>query len=100
MTQYNTINVKLSNSQLNRLKPGTTNGTKVTLNLSSNIIGDGETHFLSKLLLTNIVVLKFCQASMNGSTAHIKFSKIQLSKVVQLGGFSGILIPLTKKGLP
>ena len=32
MTQYNCLNVKLSNSQLNKLK----NGTHVTLNLSSN----------------------------------------------------------------
>ena len=36
MTQYNTLNVKLSNSQLNKLKSGIKNGTEVTLNLSSN----------------------------------------------------------------
>ena len=89
MTQYNTINVKLSNSQLNRLKPGTANGTKVTLNLSSNIIGDDKTYFLPKLLLTNTQVSKFHKASTNGSTAHIKFSKTQLSKVVHLGRFLG-----------
>ena len=34
MTQYNTLNVKLSNSRLNKLKPGLKNGTEVTLNLS------------------------------------------------------------------
>ena len=34
MTQYNTLNVKLSNSQLNELTPGIKNGTKGTLNLS------------------------------------------------------------------
>ena len=38
MTQYNTLNVKLSNSQLNKLKSGIKNGTEVTLNLSSNLI--------------------------------------------------------------
>ena len=38
MTQYNTLHVKLSNSQLNKLKPGIKNGTEVTLNLSSNLI--------------------------------------------------------------
>ena len=37
MTQHNTLNVKLSNSQLNKLK----NGTEVTLNLSSNILTMG-----------------------------------------------------------
>ena len=40
MTQYNTLNVKLSDSQLNKLKSGIKNGTEVTLKISSNIIGD------------------------------------------------------------
>ena len=39
MTQYNTLNLKLSNSQLNKLKYVIKNGTEVTLNLSSNLIG-------------------------------------------------------------
>ena len=38
MTQYNTLNVKLSNSQLNMLKSATNNGTEATLNLLSNLI--------------------------------------------------------------
>ena len=38
MTQYNTLNVKLSNSQLTKLKSGTKNGTEVTLKLSSNVV--------------------------------------------------------------
>ena len=47
MSQYNTLNIKLSNSQLNKLKLGIENGTKVTLKLSSKAIGDciGETIF-------------------------------------------------------
>ena len=40
MTQYNTLNVKLSNLQLNKLKPAIK--TKVTLNLSSNLIGSSN----------------------------------------------------------
>ena len=39
MTQYNPLNVKLSNSQLNKLKSAMKNGTEVILKLSSNIIG-------------------------------------------------------------
>ena len=42
MTQYNTLNVKLSNSQLNKLKSGIKPGTKVTLNLSSNVIDNSN----------------------------------------------------------
>ena len=55
MTQYNTLNVKLSNSQLNKLKYAITNGIKVTLNLSSNVVRDSndENNFPRKLLLTN-----------------------------------------------
>ena len=99
MTQYNTMNLRLSNLQLNILKPGIRNGTKVTPNCSPNIIDDDEIHFLPKLLLTNGQFSKFCKASTNWSTAHKKFSKIQLSKIVQLGGFLDILRPLTKKSL-
>ena len=55
MTQYNTLNVQLSNLQLNQLKSGIKNGTQVTLKLSSNVVGDSNAkdNFLKKLLLTN-----------------------------------------------
>ena len=55
MTQYNSLNVKLSNSQLNKLKSAIKNKTEVVLRLSSNMIGnsDDETIFPHKLLLTN-----------------------------------------------
>ena len=42
MTQYNTLNVKLSNFQLNKLKSGIKNGTEVTLKISSNVAGDSN----------------------------------------------------------
>ena len=38
MTQYNTLNVKFSDSKLNKVKSRTKYGTEVTLNLSSNLI--------------------------------------------------------------
>ena len=59
MTQYSTLNVKLSNSQLNKLESAIKNGTEVTLNLSLNLIesSNDETNFPHKLLLTNIQVL-------------------------------------------
>ena len=53
MTQYNSLNVKQSNSQLNKLKSAITNETEVVLRLSWNIIGDNETNFLHELLLTS-----------------------------------------------
>ena len=42
MTQYNTLNVKLSNSQLNKLKSGIKIGTEVALNISSYVVGDSN----------------------------------------------------------
>ena len=52
MLQYNTLNVKLSNSQLNKLMSAIKNETEVVLRLSSNMIGDDESNFPHKLLLT------------------------------------------------
>ena len=53
MTQYNTLNITLSNSQLDKSKLAIKNGTEVTLNLSSNSIGNSndETNFPYKFLL-------------------------------------------------
>ena len=86
MSQYNTLNWELSNSQLNKLKSAIKNGTEVTLNLSSNLIGSSnvETSFPNKLSLTNsLKVSKIRRAFANGSSAYTKFSKTQLSKMIQ-----------------
>ena len=53
MTQYNSLNVKPSNSQLNKLKSEVKNETGVVLRLSLNMVGDDKTNFPHKLLLTN-----------------------------------------------
>ena len=45
MTQYNTLNVKLSNSQLNKLKSGMKNETEVILNLLSNLMVNSNSNF-------------------------------------------------------
>ena len=42
MTQYNTLNLKLSNSRLNKLKSGIKNDIEVTLKLSSNVVGSSN----------------------------------------------------------
>ena len=64
MTQYNTLKVKLSNFQLNKLKLGIKNGTEVTLKVSSNAVGDSY-----------------------DSSANTKLSKTQLHKIGQSGAF-------------
>ena len=103
MTQYNSLNVKLSNSQLNKLKSAIKNETDVILRLSSNMIGnsDDETNFPHKILLTNRQVASLRKAFANYLSTDIKLSKTQLSNMIQLGGFLGRpLGPLLKTGLP
>ena len=72
MTQYNSLNVKLSNSQLNKFKSATKNETEVVLRLSLNMIGDDETNFSHKLLLTNRQVANLCKAFANHLSTDIK----------------------------
>ena len=62
MTQYNSLNVKLSNSQLNKSKSAIKNENEVVLRLSSNMIVDDETIFSHILLLINRQVVSLCKA--------------------------------------
>ena len=65
------------------------------------MIGDNETNFPHKLLLTNRQVSNLCKAFANHLSADIKLSKTQLSKMIQSGGFlSRLLGPLLKTVLP
>ena len=92
MNQYNSLNVKLSNSQLNKLKSAIKNGTDVVLGLSSNMIGNSDDE-------TNRQVANLPRAFANHTSADIKLSKAQLTKM-QKGAFLRFLAPLLKSGLP
>ena len=101
MTQYNSLNVKLSNSQLNKLKSATKNKLEVVIRLSSNIISNDETNFPHKLLLTDRQVSSLRKSFANNSSTDIELSKTQLSQMIQSGEFlSRLLRPLLKTGLP
>ena len=100
MTQYNSLNVKLSNSQLHKLKSAIKNETEVLLRLSSNMIGDDETNFPDKLVLTNRQVSNLRIAFAGKSSTDIKLSKTHISKMIQSGGYPGRLLgPLLKTRL-
>ena len=103
MTQYNSLNVKLSNSQLIKLKSSIRNETDVVLRISSNMvsISNDNTNFPNGLLLTNRQVANLRKAFAKNTSTDIKLSKTQLSKIIQSGGFLGKLLgPLLKTGLP
>ena len=65
------------------------------------MIGNNETNFLHELLLTDRQLANLHKSFSNHSSANIKLSKTQLSKMIQSGGFLARLLgPLLKTGLP
>lgn len=76
MAQYQSVTVKLSNSQLNKVKSALKNDIEIILSLSSNVIDDSkdEANFLHKLLLTKRNVSSLHKAIAN-SSASIELSK-------------------------
>ena len=101
MTQYSSLNVNLSNSQLSKLKSAIKIETDVVLRKSSNMVGNSNDNinFPHELLLTNRQVANIRYA--NHLSTDIKLSKTQLPKMIQSGGFLGRLLgPLLKAGLP
>ena len=103
MTQYNSLNVKLSNSELIKLKSAIKNENDLVLRISSNMVGNSNdnTNFPHELLLTNRQVENIHKSFANHLSTDIKLSKTQLSKMIQSGGFLGRLLgPLLKSGLP
>ena len=82
MTHYNSLNVKLSNLKLNKLKSAMKNESELVLRLLSNMVGDYQANFPHKLLLTNRQVANLCTAYANKSSTDIKLSKTQISKMI------------------
>ena len=107
MTQYNSLNVKLSNSQLNKLKSSIKNETDLVLRILSKMVcnSNDNTNFPHESLLTNRQVANIRKAFANRSSTDIKLSKTQLSKMIQSGGVLGNLLgklagPLMKVAMP
>ena len=103
IAQYNSLNVKPSNSQLNKIKSALEDGTEVVWRLSSNMIGDSDDkiNFPHELLLNNRQVANLRKVFATKSSIDIKSSKTQISKMIQSRGFfGGLLRPLLYIGLP
>ena len=99
MVEYNTVNVKLSNSQLNRLKSAVKNRQGTILRMNAKILS--ANNLPHKLLLATGQTTKLRNAIENNMSTDIKLSKAQISKIIQSGGFLGkFLGPLLKTGLP
>ena len=99
MIKYNTVNAKLSNSQLNKLKNAVKSNEGTILRISARMFNsDNLPH---ELLLTKRQTNKLRNAIENNISMDIKLSKAQISKIIQSGGFSGKRLgPLLKIELP
>ena len=99
MVEYNTVNAKLSNSQLNKLKSVAKNNQGTTLRMNARILSAND--LPHELLLTTRQTTKPRNAIENNISTDVKLSKAQISKIIQSGGFLGKLLgPLLKSGLP
>ena len=99
MVEYNTVNAKLSNSKLNKLKSTVKNKQRTTLRIGARMFnGNNLPH---ELFLAQRQITKLRNNIENNMSADINLSKAQISKIIQSGGFLGkILDPLLKAGLP
>ena len=85
MVEYNTINAKLSDSQLNKLKSAVKNKQGTTLSMSARTFnGNNLPH---ELLLTTQQKTELRNAVENNMATDIKLSKAQTSKIIQSEGF-------------
>ena len=99
MVEYSKVNVKLSDTQLKKLKNAVKNKTGTTLRINLKMFnGNNLPH---ELLLTTRQKTKLRNALNNNMSTDLKLSKAQISKIIQSRGFLGRLLgPLVKTGLP
>ena len=84
MIEYNTVNAKLSNSQLNKLRSVVKNKQGATLRINAKMFNsDNLPH---ELLLTTRQTTKLRNAIENNMSTDQKLSKAQISKIIQSGG--------------
>ena len=83
MTQYNRLNTKLSNSQLNKLKAAIKNENDVVIRLSPYMIGDtnDKGNFPHELLLTDRRVSSIRKEFANNPSVDINSSRTDSSGI-------------------
>ena len=103
MVEYNKVNVKLSDTQVKKLKDAVKDNTGTTLRINLKIFdGNDLPH---ELLLTTRQKTKLKNAFNNNMSTDLKLSRAQISKIIQSGGFLGSLLsklagPLMKIAVP
>ena len=90
MVEYSKVNVKLSDTQVKKLKTAFKNKTRRSLRMSLKMLD--ENYLPHELLLTTRQKTKLRNASNNNMSTDLKLSKAQISKIIQSGGFLGSLL--------
>ena len=85
MVEYTKVNVKLTNLQLSKLKKAAKSNDGAALRISIKKFNKDE--LLHELLLTTRQSTKLRNAINNNLPTDIKFSKAQIKKIIQSGGF-------------
>ena len=99
MVEYTKVNVKLSDSQLKKLKDAVSNKTGTTLGISFKMFNGND--LPHELLITTRQKTKIRNAFNSNRSTDLKLSKAQTNKIIQSGGFlSKLLGQLLKTGLP
>ena len=103
MVECSKVNTKLSDRQLKQLRTAVKNNTGTTLRISLKIFDGSD--LPHELLLITWQKTKLRNAFNNNMPTNLKFSKVQISKIVQSGRFLGSLLsklagPLVKVAIP
>ena len=99
----NTVNAKLTDTQPKKLRTAVKNKIRTTLRMGLEMF-DGN-NLPHELLLTTRQKTKVRNALNNNMSTDLKFSKAQVLKIIQSGGFLGSLLrklagPLIKVTVP
>ena len=98
MVEYAKVNVKLSDSQIKKLKDAVKDNTGTTLRISLKMFNRND--LPRELLLTIRLKTKIRNTFNNNTSTDLRLSKAQINKIIQSGGFLGRLLgPLLKTGL-
>ena len=90
MVEYSKVNVKLPDTQLKKLKTTFNDKTGTTVRMSLKMFdGNDLPH---ELLFTTKRKTKLRNAFNNNISTDLKFSRTQISKIIQSGGFLGSLL--------
>ena len=85
MVNYQEARVKITNTQLNKLKSAARSKTGTMLRLNEKNFEDEE--LSHELFLTKRQATKIRNPFANKMSTDIKLSKVQISQIVQSGGF-------------